>query len=157
MSGLIGGVDRLATVVARSHCLACGVASVVDWPKVLTPAPPQPDRVYQIIKSLQQAMDFEGSAVTPPPLRSAAKTAMLPSTSLTWSWRQVPAHDFRLPNVNLISGRIMVQAAPASVHRRCVVAVSYPFAVFENAGLKTMRFHDLRHTAATLLMAEGIP
>jgi integrase len=50
---------------------------------------------------------------------------------------------------------VFVTETGAPIHASCLV--DHFKQALERAGLPSIRFHDLRHTAATLMLADGVP
>ena len=89
--------------------------------------------------------------------KNARRTIALDDTTLTIlsSWRDFQAAEYAAVGISNEDGWVFTDGDGKPVHPHSVYEAFRR--IVHNAGVPTIRFHDLRHTHGSLLIQEGIP
>jgi integrase len=154
LQAAIGTSLEALWLVALSTGMRLGELLALQWATVNLK-----QKTIRIIKSLSRQPRADGG-LTPKEPKTASSIRTIPITAeVAEALRQ---HKLRQVRMRLQAGPVWVDndlvfASQVGTYLRDTNVRDYTFhRLLKKAGLPHMRFHDLRHTAATLLLVDGV-
>lgn len=100
--------------------------------------------------------DYDGVVkLLPPKTKNAARTIHLPDVVID-ALRRIPPEERQLPSVGNDHADLLFKSSEGELLDGSTVTRYWFARVLERAGLPPMRFHDLRHSAVTAMLEDGV-